>query len=122
MRKKELKNGSVVTFKPITEKYGRAEFFICPIWKRGKIKELFIYPVQQPDAKNYFVIKSGFSDSLCINSEAYKEEPRIWITGWCKEHKTTFLRFYVPKDCDFFTVRSLSSLDIRFGKKKEVKP
>ena len=101
-----------------------AQFDICPIWRGEKIVEVYIYPVDQPNAKNYYYVKSeeeGF-EGIDFEHLHYKYEtirgtqsrinfPIIWKTYWCNEHKTQAIRFYVPRHSQsFFLSRGLEKL------------
>lgn len=112
---KILKDGDVVLFEGMTQKYGRAEFCICPIYKRGKLKELHITPLQQPNADTNYVIDDIYSDSFQLSSINYNDPVRAWLHMWCKEHKCPAFRIYVPDGVDRFTIRKLSTLDIIFS-------
>lgn len=58
MEELELTDGMCIGFKDRTDSYGRAEFILCPIYKRGKIVELFVYARQQKDIKYFLHWKS----------------------------------------------------------------
>lgn len=101
----------------------QAQFDVCPIWRYGLIREVFIFPVDQPDAKNCYIVKSsqGF-EGLDFGQFFYEYDtvrgkqhrvnfPIIWKTYWCGEHKTQAIRLYVPKNSkSFFLSRSLEKL------------
>jgi hypothetical protein len=42
------------------------------------------------------------------------EPPKVWLAGWCKEHKGPSLMLYVPIDATNFTVSSGSTASITF--------
>lgn len=102
-----------------------AQFDICPIWINGLIREVYIYPVDQPSAKDYYYIKVskelGFN-GIDFEHLHYKYEtirgtqtrinfPVVWKTYWCKDHQTQAIRFYVPKNAElFFLSRGLEKL------------
>lgn len=111
-----LEENDIVPFKAMTKEYGRAEFTFCPVYKRGKLKEIHISPQQQPDAKENFVIHNTYSDSFQITSFDYKEPPRPWLYMWCAEHKCPAFRVYVPDDVKAFQVHKLTTMEIRFIK------
>ena len=101
------------------QSYGRAEFALCPIWKRGKIKELFIYHKQQRDIEFYYKIESGYADLLMIDSWVGLESPKTWAHIWCKEHKTQTILVYVPNNSNYFQITIGSGISINFGKDKQ---
>ena len=118
LKEKILNNGDKVFFTPLTEEYGLAEFQCCPIFKRGKLKEFYLHPDQQPDAKYYYKLDLNYSPyDFSIGSWTHKgiDSPQIWLHYWCKEHKCHGFRFYVPRNSNFFEVHFLSNLSINFG-------
>jgi phenylpropionate dioxygenase-like ring-hydroxylating dioxygenase large terminal subunit len=119
MKRVELKDGDVVFFTPRTDNYGTAEFEICPVWKRKKLSEVWIYPAQQPDKKEYYHISVGYSASFGANSWTHKGivAPKVWMFFWCAEHKTTAMRLYVPHNSNCFIVSILSDCSIYFDHK-----
>lgn len=119
LTEKVLKDGDVVEFVPMTEKYGRAEFIVCATYSRGKFKQLHVYPAQQEDAKHFYTITPAYSpQDWSVSSWTHKgiEEPRAWINWWCKEHKGPACRVYVPKNSTRFQVSVLSNLSLNFDK------
>lgn len=111
-------------FEWLTKEYGRAEFILCPIIKEDKIIEVHMYPIQQPDAKNYFVIKNDegwkgihfgclliegkptFSTVILRKPKDRIEQPVVWKTHFCKDHKTHSFRLYVPRESKSFFITS----------------
>lgn len=101
--------GAKIKYIEETSNLGRAEFTICTVFKRGFIRELYIYHLQQEDIKQYHVLRpegkfyqlgfSAFRNGAMLS-------PNIWVTMWCKEHKCHSLRFYVPDGCNSFQVVS----------------
>jgi hypothetical protein len=91
-----------------TRSHGWAGFTICPIWKRGRIREVFIYPTQQPNAKYYYYIKynEGWCgldfEGLFIESEKKINNANITRTYFCKEHKCMAIKMLVPKQSSSF--------------------
>jgi hypothetical protein len=51
---KLIKDGDFMPFIGMTQRLGRAEFQICPQWKRGKLVKISIYPLQQEDRSYYY--------------------------------------------------------------------
>lgn len=107
LTKKILQEDEYVSFDWKTNN-GRAEFVLCPIFKYGKLRKLCIYPMSQPNAKHFYEIenKEGWGgidfSGLLINDKL--EDPHIWTTHFCKEHKTHSLSFYVPKKSKAFCI------------------
>jgi hypothetical protein len=119
---KVLNDGDEVTFEPFDitaatpgENLGRAEFSFCPVWSRGKIKTLWIVPLQQREAKNIYCVNGNFQNFMC-SSWAHKgvKEPKVWMHFWCHEHKCAGFRVYVPENARRFSVTKLSTLQINF--------
>lgn len=110
-----IKSGESIPFVAMTKKYGRAEFCFCPIYKRGVLKQIHITPIQQPHAKCNYLIDDVHSDSFQINGRTYDSVyPKIWLSFWCKEHKTQSFRCYVDENSKSFSVSKLSTLSIDF--------
>lgn len=78
---------------------GRAEFVICQNWKYGRLKKFFIYPSQQRDVKFAYFVNCN-STALRISSWTHKgiEEPEVWLSFYCKDHKGFGQRVYVPRN------------------------
>ena len=99
-------------FEAVTQNYGRAEFVVCPIIIRGKIREVYIYPLQQPNAKNYFYVenKDGWNGihfgTLLLENNKGIDQPCVWKTFYCKEHKCHSFEFYVPKSSKSFSLNN----------------
>ena len=109
-------------FQLLHKDYGRAEFVICPVFKNGKLVELFCEP-QQQETDFYYHIKDINYETFSVQSWEYKgyDVPKIWIHGWCDTHKTQFMRVYPPNDTDMiqFDMMAFSSMDIRFVNHKD---
>ena len=84
-----LKPESKIKYIGLTEKWGKAEFQVCPIFKYGKLKKVLIYPRQQ-DTKYYYEIPANNQKEFQFASWTHKgiENPWVWRMVWCKEHKT----------------------------------
>lgn len=113
----ELKPNQAIPFVQRTKEYGNAEFEICPVFRRGILTDVWIYPAQQPHAKKFFHLAvnykpSSFSVSAWIQKGLL--DPRIWIMFWCKEHKCMSFRVYPPNGATNFEVHANSNLSINF--------
>jgi hypothetical protein len=114
MEPTHILDGYKIRFQPLHKDYGRAEFVVCPIWKRGRIVKVYITTVQQEPGRQFVV--DTYSDTMSIQSWVGTGPPKIWLQGRCKEHKTYFTRFYVPADAAYMQVRCLSNFSLNFGK------
>ncbi len=85
---------------PGGENLGRAEFEFCPIWKRGRMVELLVFPAQQrTDVLCYRLALTGRVRTFSFthrSASPRREEARPWMMTWCQEHKTVSYRVYVP--------------------------
>ena len=95
-------------FEWMSKEYGHAEFILLPIVKRNKIREVHLYPLQQPNAKEYFVMKNkygwdGIHFGNLLKYEKLKQ-PIIWTSGYDKKHKSFQFRFHVPKESKAFFI------------------
>jgi hypothetical protein len=112
----ELVDGDVRPFVLLTHNLGRAEFTFCPVWKRGKVSEVFIYPRQQENIDYFYHVACGYSDSFQVSSWSHKgvENPKIWLHFWCKDHKCMSMHVYPPNSTDRLRVETGSTLSIYF--------
>ena len=123
-----LKDGDVVHFTTKTSNYGIAGFTVCLIVKRGKLKEMIISPIQQPNAQHTYRIPTGsHCTSWSVESWIHKNisAPRCWVMGWCKEHKCMFMNISVPPESNCFEVMLGSTASIYFNnqpKKERLDP
>lgn len=107
--------GSSIEYKCLDESYGRAEFALCPIWKKGRLVKLYIYPKQQKNMKHFYSVEMD-CDSINLMSWTYKNKklPWAWMYVWCKEHKCMSIQVYVPPNTSKLTISALSGLNIYF--------
>jgi hypothetical protein len=112
-----IKDGDYLPFVARTENLGTAEFVICPIWKRNKLVKLHIYPKQQELMDYYYVWEGYGRHSLQFSGYQGLQDPKIWYSYFCKEHKCLSLRLYVPPESSYiwFTVYS-DNITIGFTK------
>ena len=105
LEEKIIKLGDTIEYVPKTPNYGHAEFVICSVFKRGYIRECYIYPQQQYTSHyNKLIVP----DTLRLKS-LWLETPcgdpaNVWMTFWCKEHKCYSLEFYTPLKSNSFKV------------------
>lgn len=101
LTRKTIKDGDLLPFVWMTERFGRAEFSICPQWKRGKLVKLSIYPLQQEDTSCYYEWEGDGKRYFTIQSYFNKSEPHAWMHSYCKEHKCHSMTIYVPDNTKF---------------------
>lgn len=106
-----------IYFDWIHQNYGRAEFVVCPKFKRGRIYQVFLTTKQQVPIRGW-IFKAN-SNSLSISSYTELDTPKVWIHGWCKDHKTQYTAFYSPSNAEFLDVQILSTFHLTFGKEKK---
>jgi hypothetical protein len=70
-----------------TQRLGRAEFTVCPQFKRGKLVRLSIYPRQQEDRSYYLLWEANGNGKKHYTIQGYEglDEPYLWTHNWCKE-------------------------------------
>ncbi|MEK0338014.1 MAG: hypothetical protein QQN41_11330 [Nitrosopumilus sp.] len=107
----------IIKFDPIHKRYGRAEFDICPIFKYGKLKKIFVFRRQQ-ETDECYEIEAQDQKEFQINTWTHKgfDNPNIWMNFWCKDHKTICFRVYVPPRTNIIEFDSLSTFEIRFDR------
>jgi hypothetical protein len=120
---KVLKIGNKIRFVRNDPMWGVAEFVFCPIFKRGKMKEMHIYRKQQ-EKKEHFVIdlKKYKVSEFEIASWTHKtDHPRVWRNSWCDEHKTIAFEVYPPVGTDIIrtSVYFGTDLEIMFENEGE---
>lgn len=94
----EIKDGDTIPFIEYTQRLGRAEFIICPVYKYGCLNEVFIYRKQQEEIKDFYHWKSLGRVKRELNFSSFDglSDAKIWRTFFCKEHKTNSIELYVP--------------------------
>lgn len=90
----EVENEIWVPFQWRHDQYGRAEFHVCVKWKRGKVSEFWVYPVQT-EMDTYWHMAPG-DYSFFVTSYEGLAEPKVWRMIWCREHKAPSLHIYSP--------------------------
>lgn len=116
-----LKDGDVVFFTTKTCHYGIAVFDVCPVVKGGKLKEIFITPRQQPDAKHYYRISiEGSCNSWGVDAWTQYgiSYPKVRRLCWCKEHGCQSMRVCVPPESNCFEVALGSNVTLYFNRAK----
>lgn len=114
-----LKDGDVVFFTPKTDRYGLAYFDICPVVRKGKLREIFIILRQQPDAKHYYRIPvEGSCSSWEVHGCGLRfgvSYPRAKRMFWGKEHNCHGMKFSVPPESNCFEVSLLTDVVLCFS-------
>jgi hypothetical protein len=105
--------GDEIPVKSIDSHYGGAEFVICPVFQDGFMRELYITPKQQSDylGKMFKVDLTTMGiNVLSLNGyPALVNDPNVWLTYWCQEHKCYSLELYVSNGT------KLLKIDTHFG-------
>ena len=93
-----------------TDKWGRAEFVICPVYQRGYIRKLFINPLQQGgDHYELWADVTGKVRAVGITSYDGLADAKVWMLPWCSEHKCQAIRLYVPRDSGSLVIERWSN-------------
>ena len=87
---------------PGNNNFGHAEFQVCLKFKRGKVSEFWVYPVQTHIEE--FWHYSGGDIMFVISAYEGLESQGAWQADWCKEHKTMSLSVYSPPDAKFLEI------------------
>jgi hypothetical protein len=74
---------------------GRAEFEVCLRYLRGKIQEFWVCPAQQRRDECWHLETNGSQD-FSISSYDGLENAKVWLFSYCKTHKASHFRLYVP--------------------------
>jgi len=121
----EITVNDVIEYKPLHKDLGRAEFQICPVFKKGIMRELFIYRKQQDTNETYKIDlrKINYKAKVFqIESWTHKTDPpRIWNEAWCKDHKTIMHEVYVPDNTNQirFSLHFGDTISILFEAKED---
>lgn len=120
LERKPIKDGDFMPFIAITERFSRAEFGICPQYKKGKLVRLSIYPMQQLDCNYYYEWEgTGGLRTLGIASYNKLDDPKVWLFHYCKEHNCQSMRVYVPNGSKYLWFKEHSdSITIGFVDEK----
>lgn len=96
----EIKSTDVIKYRYNHKRFGRAEFILCPVFKRGYMQKLFIYRKQQGESGAFVLDVAKVCprvSQFMVETWTHKTEaPRIWKNFWCKEHKCISFEVYVP--------------------------
>lgn len=93
----EITINDVIKYQLLHPSYGRAEFEVCPVFKHGKMTELFIYRRQQDTSDIYrLVIPQAMKIDRFHIESLNNEQPHTWMEMWCKLHKTITHKVYAP--------------------------
>lgn len=116
-----LKDGEKVYFKwrdptPGGSNLGRAEFSICPVYVRGKLKEMYIDPIQQRNSDTIYKAVFDYPPLDFTIQSFGLDDPKIWLHYWCKRHKCAGFRLYVPDNAEYFQVDFFGDFSINFCK------
>jgi hypothetical protein len=100
---KPINDGDFIQFVDFTERLGRAEFTVCPQFKRGKLVRLSIYPRQQEDRGYFLLWETNGKGKNHYTVQGYEglDEPYLWTHHWCKKHKCQSFTMYVPRGAKF---------------------
>jgi bisphosphoglycerate-dependent phosphoglycerate mutase len=114
---KIIKDRDFLPFVGMTSNLGRAEFVVCPKFKRGKLVELFMYPLQQENVNHYYRWQGNGKNNYTVQSYEQLDEPKLWMHFYCKEHKCQSFRMYVPNEANYIWFSEFSdSITIGFTK------
>lgn len=115
----KINDGYFIPFITKTKRYGRAGFTVCPQYSRGKIVKLTIHALQQENVTKFWEWEGVGKKFLIITSYDGLNDPKIWMHGYCTEHKCATMRLYVPHDSNYiwFSVNS-DTITIGFVKEK----
>ena len=86
------------------ENLGRAEFLVCLKWKKGKIVEFWVDPVQTRLYYKWHFIGGNEYGDFSVDSYEQLDAPRVWFFTFCKQHKTQAFRVYAPNDAKFLEI------------------
>jgi len=95
---KTLKDGDSISFKYTSQRYGRAEFLICPKYKRGKLVELIIERLSQNKTRYFYKWKGENKKSFFIENSFDANNPaEVWLFSYSNKYKCQSIRLYAPE-------------------------
>jgi len=100
---KEITIKDSIKYDWLHERYGRAWFMICPVFKYGYLRNVFLTArSQERENNNWKLIIDNYLkvNQFQIESWSDKKDPHNWLNQWCKDHKTIMRMVYVPDDTD----------------------
>lgn len=105
----EVKDRIVIPFEwrdptPGGGNLGRAEFHVCLKFKRGKVSEFWVYPVQTRLETCWHYI--GESPDFTISAYEGLVSEGAWLSFYCSEHKSTSFSVYSPTGAKFLEISS----------------
>lgn len=124
--KHDITTDDMIRYDVMHPRWGRAMFEICPVFRYGKMRKLYIYRRSQPIHECFIMdIDARFMNVTCfdITSWTHKtEHPMIWRHPWCAEHGCVSFWVYAPLDTDRirFEPHFASDLTIRFEKESDM--
>ena len=114
-----------IRFEPYSEEFGRAGFDICPVFKRGILRKIYIQKRYQGTCEEFILdlseeLPNDKIRSFELNSDI--DDPYVWHEFWCEEHKTICHRLYAPIGTNAieFNVFFGDLIEIKFVKEEGV--
>ncbi len=103
----EIENRIVIPFDwrdptPGGKSLGRAEFMVCMKFKRGKVSEFWVDPIQTHIEEMWHYV--GGDIYFALSAYQNLEDPKAWMIRYCKEHKCTSINVYAPSYAQFLEI------------------
>jgi hypothetical protein len=99
----ELAEPTWIPFEVATKEWGRIEFIICTLYRRGKLNGFWVYPKQSNIIEAWhfpYTYHNDFGNSSYDNLDA----GRAWLFWWCKEHKCPSMSIYAPNNAKYLKI------------------
>ena len=103
----------IATIGPKTP-YGRAEFGFCPVFKEGRLVELWIVVKYKRLDRHHVIIPKSLR-LINYYIDAHSVEAHNWTNYWCKEHNTVCNVWYVVGTPARVKVRAASADTLHIG-------
>lgn len=122
---KEITTEDKIPYEWMTTIYGHAEFVICPVFKYGRLTDIYLYRRQQVEYNGYHIDLLKEKPTLRMDEFLLEGRPTntpvIWRNWWCKEHKAVAFDTYVPKNTNTirFDAYGGNSLRVQFTSSSE---
>jgi hypothetical protein len=103
----EIENSIVIPFdwrdpNPGRKNFGWAEFSVCMKFKRGKVSEFWVDPIQTHLEEMWHY--AGGDIYFHISAYEGLQSQGAWRIEYCKTHKCTSISVYAPKDARFLEI------------------
>jgi len=119
----EIENSIIIPFDwkdptPGGQNLGVAEFVVCLKFRRGKISEFWVDPVQTRLEVIWHYTHGTSSGDFAISAYEGLQEKGAWFIGFCKTHKCPMIRVYAPNNARYLEINNYGLSFFRIMRKE----